>query len=123
MKSDFSDRNRNKIGAAIIVLCEDNRIAEERRSRMKVFRQGDVLVRQVRHRTLTGKDVREGGRIMLAHGEVTGHAHEVLEERCLDFDTPAAQFGEMNSWREGRGSGWPRRRRRQEIRAEMNYAR
>ena len=61
---------------------------------MKVFRQGDVLVRQVRHRTPTGKDVREGGRIILAHGEVTGHAHEVLEERCLDFDTPAAQFFE-----------------------------
>lgn len=61
---------------------------------MKVFRQGDVLIRQVRRRTPTGKDVSESGRVILAHGEVTGHAHEVVEERRLDFEAPAAQFFE-----------------------------
>lgn len=61
---------------------------------MKLFRQGDVLVRQVRRRAPAGKDLRERGRVILAHGEVTGHCHEVIEERRLDFETPAAQFFE-----------------------------
>ena len=38
------------------------------------------------------KDIREAGRIILAHGEVTGHAHEVVG---LDVGhMPAAQFFE-----------------------------
>jgi hypothetical protein len=43
-------------------------------------RQGDVLVRRVRARTPTGKDLREGSRVILAHGEATGHAHELVAE-------------------------------------------
>jgi hypothetical protein len=61
---------------------------------MNIYRQGDVLVRQVRRRERKGKDIREDGRVILAHGEVTGHAHEVIEERRLNFDQPAAQFFE-----------------------------
>lgn len=61
---------------------------------MQLYRQGDVLVQQVRRRTPAGKDLREGGRVILAHGEVTGHAHEVIEERGFDFELPPAQFFE-----------------------------
>lgn len=43
----------------------------------KVFRQGDVLIVPIETKT-RGKDVREKGRTILAHGEATGHAHEVI---------------------------------------------
>ena len=63
---------------------------------MKVLRQGDVLVRQIRRREPSGRDVREHGRVILAHGEVTGHAHEVVAaEPTTDVELPAAQFFEQ----------------------------
>jgi hypothetical protein len=37
-------------------------------------------------------DLRENGRIILAHGEVTGHCHEVVSAVALDI--PQAQFFE-----------------------------
>jgi hypothetical protein len=47
---------------------------------MKLYRQGDVLIRRI---TTVPADTtaipREGGRIVLAHGEVTGHAHAIAE--------------------------------------------
>ncbi|HEX8221811.1 MAG TPA: hypothetical protein VF914_21665 [Chloroflexia bacterium] len=45
-----------------------------------IYRQGDVaLVRLPEGSVPTGaQSVRENGRIILAHGEVTGHAHEVV---------------------------------------------
>lgn len=43
-------------------------------------------------RSATSKDLREHGRIILAHGEVTGHCHEVLAETALDL--PAAEYFE-----------------------------
>lgn len=61
---------------------------------MKHFRQGDVLVQQVRRRAKTGKEVIDRGRVILAYGEVTGHAHEVVEDKRLDFELPAAQLFE-----------------------------
>jgi hypothetical protein len=62
---------------------------------MFIARQGDVLVKQIRKRTPTGKDARERGRIILAHGEVTGHAHEVIAaDPTTDVALPAAQFFE-----------------------------
>ena len=42
-------------------------------------------------------DVREHGRVILAHGEVTGHAHEVIADATgdlLDPAIPAADFFE-----------------------------
>mgnify|MGYP001583607222 CR=1 FL=1 len=39
------------------------------------------------------KDLREQGRIILAHGEVTGHAHEVLADTDTDV-LPAAEYFE-----------------------------
>lgn len=68
---------------------------------MKVFRQGDVLVRQVRTRSPLGHDLREDGRIVLAHGEVTGHAHEVVpaDDVITETAAPAAQFFQEPSGR------------------------
>lgn len=40
------------------------------------------------------KDLRENSRIVLAHGEVTGHAHEVMTEAGDGLAIPAADFFE-----------------------------
>ncbi len=61
---------------------------------MFTARQGDVLIRQVRKRMPTGTDVRERGRVILAHGEVTGHAHEVVAAAPSTDLAPPAQFFE-----------------------------
>ena len=46
------------------------------------------------------KDIREAGRIILAHGEVTGHVHEVVEpETGLPPDMRRAQFFEADGER------------------------
>lgn len=49
---------------------------------MKMFRQGDVLIEEV-SRLPNEKKLeevpREGGRVILAHGEVTGHAHALTD--------------------------------------------
>lgn len=43
-----------------------------------MYRQGDVLVLRVDSIPAGGKPVeRENGRIVLAHGEVTGHSHAI----------------------------------------------
>jgi hypothetical protein len=45
---------------------------------MKTYRQGDVLVIEVRDVPQDTTEVpRENGRIILAHGEVTGHSHAI----------------------------------------------
>lgn len=52
---------------------------------MKQFRQGDVLIREVSSIPADVKPVeREGGRIVLAHGEVTGHSHAIAS-KMADF--------------------------------------
>lgn len=51
---------------------------------MNIWRQGDVLLVQVEE-TVEGKTIpREGGKIVLAHGEVTGHSHAVAD-RAVKF--------------------------------------
>ena len=57
-------------------------------------RQGDVLVQQVPNRRRTGRSVSERGRVILAHGELTGHAHEVIAAVPDVDDHPAAQIFE-----------------------------
>ncbi len=48
---------------------------------MSIFRQGDVLIRKVAKIPEGLRPVPlEGGRVILAHGEVTGHAHAVVGE-------------------------------------------
>lgn len=52
---------------------------------MKVYRQGDVLLERISGKAesvipKTAKDVTPKDRIVLAYGEVTGHAHAVYPE-------------------------------------------
>lgn len=54
----------------------------------KHWRQGDVLVRKVeRMPTDVTEAPRENGRVILAHGEVTGHAHAIREDVAALFAT------------------------------------
>lgn len=54
---------------------------------MNLFRQGDVLIMRVDEVPEGARRVpREGGRIVLAHGEATGHAHAVLERDAKLFE-------------------------------------
>lgn len=56
---------------------------------MKMFRQGDVLIEEVAGlpREVFGTKLevvpREGGRVILAHGEVTGHAHAIADQTAV----------------------------------------
>lgn len=56
---------------------------------MKPIRQGDVLLIPVPVGTQTlGAPVpREDGRVVLAHGEVTGHAHAIAADRVELYET------------------------------------
>ena len=54
---------------------------------MKMYRQGDVLIVRVTKVPEGATDVTPQDRIVLMHGEVTGHAHaiqEVTKARLLD---------------------------------------
>jgi hypothetical protein len=52
---------------------------------MNVYRQGDVLIRAIAAIPADAKDVTPKGRIVLAHGEVTGHAHAIAEGHAREF--------------------------------------
>ena len=60
----------------------------------KQYRQGDVLITRVRA-IPKGADpkARDAGRVVLAHGEVTGHAHAIM-------DTAATLFSLLDDQRE-----------------------
>ena len=63
----------------------------------QLIRQGDVLVKPTRRRvSVNAKPVSDRGRIILAYGEVTGHAHEVVPAtRVVNADpVPAMQLFE-----------------------------
>ena len=50
-------------------------------------RQGDVLIREVAQVPAGAKRVvRDGGRVVLAYGEVTGHAHAILDHNVKLFE-------------------------------------
>ena len=56
---------------------------------MQIFRQGDVLVVSVESIPAGVEKIeREGGRVVLAHGEVTGHAHAIKDSRAALFRDP-----------------------------------
>lgn len=58
-----------------------------------MYRQGDVLIRPVEKMPRGLKPVpRDNGRVILAYGEVTGHAHAILEE---DVQLLAADVEEL----------------------------
>ena len=54
-----------------------------------MYRQGDVLIVPVKSIPKTAELVaRDSGRIVLAHGEVTGHAHAIKDNRAALFRDP-----------------------------------
>ena len=68
---------------------------------MNIIRQGDVLMKRTRKKPSTAaKVVLDKGRTILAYGEVTGHAHEVViaapppTRRRTRDDIPAQQLFE-----------------------------
>lgn len=62
---------------------------------MTIYRQGDVLVKRTRKRPSEGaKAVSDQGRTILAYGEVTGHAHQVVAAVATDDPVPAQQLFE-----------------------------
>lgn len=46
----------------------------------QMYRQGDVLIERVSTKPAGKLVPREGGRVILAHGEVTGHAHAIASQ-------------------------------------------
>jgi len=52
---------------------------------MTIYRQGDVMVRKVSKLPKGATEVKTKGRIILAHGEVTGHAHAIAEGEAQEF--------------------------------------
>lgn len=53
-----------------------------------MFRQGDILIMRVANNTETGAEVpRDKGRVVLAYGEVTGHAHAIAAPEATLFET------------------------------------
>jgi hypothetical protein len=54
-----------------------------------MFRQGDVLIVPIAKLPAGLEPVeREHGRLVLAHGEVTGHAHAIRDKRAALFRDP-----------------------------------
>lgn len=49
------------------------------------YRQGDVMVSAVANIPESATEVKNEGRIVLAHGEVTGHAHAIAVEEAQEF--------------------------------------
>jgi hypothetical protein len=63
---------------------------------MKTFekqaRQGDVFLKRVDAMPKgVEKMKREGGRVVLAHGEVTGHMHAIAEKHVQQFRAPVGK--------------------------------
>ena len=57
-----------------------------------MFRQGDVLIVSVAALPAGVKPrKRESGRVVLAHGEVTGHAHAIERRDVVHYDAPNAE--------------------------------
>lgn len=73
-KQSLWEWNAGELG----LLLADPKSIMKNQSPPKQYRQGDVLIEEVR--ALPGKlkpPTKENGRVILAHGEVTGHAHEI----------------------------------------------
>jgi len=58
---------------------------------MKIYRQGDVMIRAVAEIPSAAQDVTpKNDRIVLAHGEVTGHAHAIAYGEAREFSLAEA---------------------------------
>ncbi|MDD5370672.1 MAG: hypothetical protein PHQ40_16440 [Anaerolineaceae bacterium] len=61
-----------------------------------MLRQGDVFLISVGANPVTEKAPLENGRIILAHGEVTGHAHAIADARkAIKFEAAGQTFLEV----------------------------
>lgn len=58
---------------------------------MNIYRQGDVILIRVDDAEVGAEVPREGERVVLAHGEVTGHAHAIAERDAVLFETKTQQ--------------------------------
>jgi hypothetical protein len=57
------------------------------------YRQGDVLLRAVESIPVTAEPVhRDQGCVILAYGEVTGHAHAILEPTVVKLADGIAEY-------------------------------
>lgn len=64
---------------------------------MKLIRQGDVILVPVNALPVDTTIVpRENGRIILAHGEVTGHHHSIVDEHAVLVTSEQAD--ELRMW-------------------------
>ena len=52
---------------------------------MRLYRQGDVLLVAVKSIPRRARKQRRSGRLVLAEGEVTGHAHAILDREAELF--------------------------------------
>jgi hypothetical protein len=72
------------------------RVAPKKGQAMKellMMRQGDVLVQRVGNIPKAAKAIRrDAGRVILAYGEVTGHAHAIAEPECELLETDNERF-------------------------------
>jgi hypothetical protein len=61
-----------------------------------MYRQGDVLLIEVppeRESLSSAREVaRDAGRIVLAYGEVTGHAHAIVDSNAKLFEAPSGRI-------------------------------
>ena len=63
---------------------------------IKIYRQGDVLIERIKEIPKQAKVVpRENGRVILAHGEATGHAHAIEDEKVKLLEDSGATFLEV----------------------------
>ena len=54
------------------------------------YRQGDVLIQRVPSLPKNiSKIARENGRVVLAHGEASGHAHAISDDNATLYSSPA----------------------------------
>lgn len=65
----------------------------------QMYRQGDVLLILVAALPKGAKDVTPSDRIVLAHGEVTGHAHAVYEPLTKTLPTGKARMWDAGAER------------------------
>lgn len=52
---------------------------------MNIYRQGDVLIRQIDKLPKDAMAVPNKGRIVLAYGEATGHAHAIASDEAMEY--------------------------------------
>jgi hypothetical protein len=63
-----------------------------------LLRQGDVLLQRVEKMpTSLQRQAREEGRIVLAHGEATGHAHAIREPGCELYQMSGERYLEVTA--------------------------